>query len=125
MIACITILLYRMGEHPFKKLFLFVCLLFSFRTCDDITQRIVISHLRVELSAGGICLFGLANQFFVTLGWSRGNLVLGAALQLCGVVFAAVLGVLLFEEKLDAMTACGIGVIMLSILATAVIKSKI
>lgn len=126
-IACVAILLHRMGElgeHPVRMLFYSSICCFLFGLVMTLPRGLSPHTCEKAFLLGGICLFGLANPFFVALGWSRGNLVLGAALQLCGVVFAAVLGVLLFEEKLDAMTACGIGVIMLSILATAVIKSK-
>lgn len=126
-IASIAILLHRMGElgeHPVRMLFYSSVCCFIFGLVMTLPRGLSPQTWELTFLLCGICLFGLANQFFVALGWSRGNLVLGAALQLCGVVFATILGVFFFGEQLDAMTASGIAVIMLSILATAIVKSK-
>ena len=126
-ISLVAVLLHRMGElgeHPVRMLFYSSVCCFIFGLVMTSTRGLSAHTWESALLLVCICIFGLGNQFFVALGWSRGNLVLGAALQLCGVVFATVFGVVLFEERLDAMTACGIGVIMLSIFATAVVKSK-
>lgn len=126
-IALIAILLHRMGElneHPVRMLFYSSICCFLFGLVMTSTKGLSTHTLESGLLLAGICVFGLGNQFFVALGWSQGNLVLGAALQLCGVVFATVFGVILFGEKLDMMTVCGIGVIMLSVFSTAVVKSR-
>ena len=126
-IATIAVLLHRMGElgeNPLRMLFYssLACLCFGI----VMTSATGMSPHSLDslLPLTGICFFGLLNQLFVTLGWSRGNLVLGASMQLCGVVFATVLGICLFNEKPNGMSMTGICMVMAALLTTALLQTK-
>lgn len=58
----------------------------------------------------GLCTIGA--QLAQTNGWGRGRTMLSANLQFSAVLFAALFGVLFFDETLDAVTWIGMAVIL-------------
>ncbi len=61
--------------------------------------------------SGGFAICSTCGQFFLTIAFSRGNLVLSGALQYTVILFSTVLGVWIFDDSVS-LTAIG-GMIMI------------
>lgn len=64
------------------------------------------------LPLAGAALLGTAGQIFLTRAWGRGNAMVTATLSYSGIVFAAVLGIVVFAERLPAIAWLGIALIV-------------
>ena len=62
----------------------------------------------------GIGIFGTLGQYAITYAWKNGAPILNCVYQYFGVVFALIIGLLLFNDRLDNLTLCGIAVVCLS-----------
>lgn len=65
----------------------------------------------VALAIAGFAICSTCGQFFLTIAFSRGNLVLSGALQYTVILFSTVLGVWIFDDSVS-LTAIG-GMIMI------------
>lgn len=63
------------------------------------------------LAIAGLAICSTCGQFFLTIAFSRGNLVLSGALQYTVILFSTVLGVWIFDDSVS-LTAIG-GMIMI------------
>lgn len=53
-------------------------------------------------------------QLSLTRAWGGGNLLLTSSLQYSAIVFAAVIGLLFFDEPIDFLSGTGIAVIIIA-----------
>jgi S-adenosylmethionine uptake transporter len=71
-----------------------------------------------------IGLLALAGQLMMTRAYGQGRTLVAAALQYSGIVFASVIGLLWFSERLDALEIFGIMVIAASGLAATLLSHR-
>lgn len=73
----------------------------------------------------GMGISATAAQLCMTRAWGTGNMFLTSVLQFSAIVFAVILGVILFDEKLSLQSTCGIAVIIAAgVMATILTKRK-
>ncbi len=62
----------------------------------------------------GVAICGMLAQLSLTRAWGGGNLLLTSSLQYSAIVFAAVIGLLFFDEPIDFLSGTGIAVIIIA-----------
>lgn len=72
----------------------------------------------------GMAVTGTAAQLCMTRAWGAGNMLLTSTLQFSAIVFAATLGLLLFNEPISVLSACGIIVIIASGVAATMLTRR-
>ena len=76
-----------------------------------------------------LCIFGVGTsaclaQLTMTLAFGKGNLLLSSVLQFSGIIFAVLLGMLMFGESLGLLSACGIALIIAASAAATVMTKR-
>jgi S-adenosylmethionine uptake transporter len=60
----------------------------------------------------GVAVFGTAAQFALTRAYGKGSAIVSAAISYSGIVFAAILGIVIFGDVLPLLAWLGIAVII-------------
>ena len=71
-----------------------------------------------------IGVFATAGQWCMTRAYSKGSTMVAASLQYLGIVFSALLGIILLNESLDALSWLGILIIVSSGMIATVLRNK-
>ena len=71
----------------------------------------------------GVAICGMLAQLSLTRAWGGGNLLLTSSLQYSAIVFAAVIGLLFFDEPIDFLSGTGIASSLLPVLPRALKRS--
>ncbi|MDO5530690.1 DMT family transporter [Sutterella sp.] len=115
----------KLGEPDWRIVFYFSC----FGTCWGLAGNFITVGSMTPVGLAdvpallGIGASAVLAQICMTHAWGAGNMLLTSALQFSAIVFAAVLGLLIFSEPIPLETAAGIALIIVSgVTATAMTK---
>ncbi|MFA5521879.1 MAG: DMT family transporter [Castellaniella sp.] len=104
----------RVGEPEWRTVFIFSSCIVISGIVMLLIQGMAAPDLRLMLALVGLGIFGLVGQLAVTRAFGMGSALLTAALQYTAIIFAALLGFLVWGSVPDLLAWAGMALIVAS-----------
>ncbi|WP_083812404.1 DMT family transporter [Pusillimonas sp. T7-7] len=104
----------RVGEPEWRTVFIFSCFVCFTGSAGLLVDGWRDISLSAWLALTGVGVFGLVGQLAMTRAFGMGSALLTAALQYTTIIFAALLGIIFWDDVPDAIAWAGMGLIIAS-----------
>ena len=109
----------RLGEPEWRTVFIFSCFVCLTGGLSLLTLGWATIGWPAYAALGGIGLFGLFGQLAITRAFGLGSALLTAVLQYSTIIFAAIIGIIFWDDMPDLIAWGGMALIILSGLISA------